>query len=269
MITYKDTFRFFAAVITDWLIIIAMMVLAVKLSVWWMFIIAVLVIGNRQHAIAILGHDMAHKLASSNRFVNNVLGAALTFWPFMVDRTAYFRFHWKHHREVGTPGDPELLHKNATAADWYVPTSISHLIILSIADLLVIGSVYNIYWVIKLTHFSTLKEAVMPLAFVTVAWITLLLTGNWIVLVLWYVAFFSSFWCCFRWRVWTEHKEDVVTSRVHLPWYIAWLIAPHNTWYHWEHHKEPAVPFSRLPQVRAKYAEPPIKSYWQLMRDLT
>ena len=71
-----------------------------------------IVIAARQHALGILAHDGAHGLICRNRVLNDLLASVLCEWPLMSNLSGYRAFHFKHHRTVGTPDDPELIHKN-------------------------------------------------------------------------------------------------------------------------------------------------------------
>jgi hypothetical protein len=47
---------------------------------------------------------------------------------------------------------------------------------------------------------------------------------------------------------------------------LAFIVAPHNTWMHWEHHEWPAIPFWNLPQARELETTTPVISIWELFR---
>ena len=70
------------------------------------------VIAARQHALGTLGHDGAHRLICRNRVLNDLLANILCTWPLMSNLSGYRAFHFEHYRKVGTPDDPELIHKN-------------------------------------------------------------------------------------------------------------------------------------------------------------
>ena len=50
----------------------------------------------------------------------------------------------------------------------------------------------------------------------------------------------------FRLRLWLEHQGTPETHRLHLNFWQAALLAPHNSWLHWEHHTWPTIPYHRL-----------------------
>lgn len=233
----------------DW----AVMAGALVLAGWWDhpagFILAVLVVGTRQHALSVLGHDGAHGAICRNRRMNDLLACVLCFWPIGVSMGGFRRFHFDHHRDVGTPEDPELLHRNASAAEWEVPFTRGRLARCLATDLLGFGivDVLRIMW---LTRPSSLRDALGPLLTGALVIGVPLLCGAWYIPVVWYGALVTSYWAVFRIRIFHEHVGAAETHRLDLPRWLGWLIAPHNVWYHWEHHRWPAVPYANLPQAR-------------------
>ncbi len=75
---------------------------------------------------------------------------------------------------------------------------------------------------------------------------------------LWYFSLVTSFMMFFRLRLWLEHQGTGDTQRLALtPWQGA-VLAPHNAWHHWEHHKYPTIPYHRLPAARRLLSGPAI-----------
>lgn len=213
--------------VDSWIVITAVYLLAVLL--------AILVIGNRQHAIAILAHDGAHRLISRNRFINETL-TALSLWPMGVSVPAYRRFHFAHHRHVGSPVDPE----RAEAHRYPLPRR-------PWVDAL--RSFVGLNWrdaagIFKLTR-PTVIEAIPVLIFVGCCGSVLALAGHLEFGLLWLLAMPTAFIACFRARVYTEHIGT--TYRYITPTRLQRILyLPHNCWLHPEHHQAPGVPFWRL-----------------------
>jgi Fatty acid desaturase len=55
-----------------------------------------------------------HKVGLQKRILapGDLLANTLCEWPLMSNLSGYRAFHFEHHRKVGTPDDPELIHKN-------------------------------------------------------------------------------------------------------------------------------------------------------------
>jgi fatty acid desaturase len=73
------------------------------------YILAIVVIGGRQNALATLAHEGWHGLLFSSRRLNHIVGAWLYSYPLGIlyyhDRDR----HLRHHREVGHDYDPDWI----------------------------------------------------------------------------------------------------------------------------------------------------------------
>ena len=145
----SDTLRWLAAAAADWFIIAAALTAVFWWPSWWVVIVAVLIIGNRQHALGILGHDGAHFAICSHRPTNNALARWLAFLPMGLDLEGYRRFHFAHHRDVGTPADPELTHYRVLP-QWEMPLRPWRLLGQCLGDM-VGGAVPHIVMALRLT----------------------------------------------------------------------------------------------------------------------
>ena len=74
----------------------------------FVFIAAFLIIGSRQHGLAILAHDCAHGVFFKNRAVNEWVGKYLLAAPYGGDMLSYRKYHLKHHRYAQSKDDPDL-----------------------------------------------------------------------------------------------------------------------------------------------------------------
>jgi fatty acid desaturase len=71
------------------------------------------------------------------------------------------------------------------------------------------------------------------------------------VLGIWYLALFTSFASVYRLGRLCEHLGTSGTHRLSMPRPVAWMLAPHDIFMHWEHHQWPAIPFWNLRKARA------------------
>jgi len=74
----------------------------------WVFAAAFLIIGSRQHGIAILAHDAAHGVLFETKAINEWVGKYLLSAPYGGDMLAYRHYHLKHHRYAQSKDDPDL-----------------------------------------------------------------------------------------------------------------------------------------------------------------
>lgn len=255
-------------VMIDWSIIISCFIAfhyAQNSIVFWLLS---LVVGNRLHALAGLGHDGGHRLICRNKLANDFLTNLFVFYPMGVSLQGYRKFHMEHHRTVGTDQDPELIHKNMASPDFNLPFSRKKIAFLIVRDLFGYGIVEQIS-IAKLVIPDNKLTLIIPVL------TQLLFIGfcigyeqYWIA-VMWYYASISSFWVCMRLRIWIEHigteEGSYHTHRVSLKWWQRMLFAPHGLEYHYEHHKYPAVPAWKLSKIRKIDTEYPLVTLEQLL----
>src|SRR5438128_5256668 len=117
----RSLFPWLADAATDWLTIAAALA---AIGLWPHFYTVpacILIIGNRQHALTILGHDGTHYTLSRNAALNDFLTNLLCFWPLGLTVSGYRALHYAHHRNTGTENDPELGHKRMRSPQWDLP----------------------------------------------------------------------------------------------------------------------------------------------------
>ncbi|MBC7174365.1 MAG: fatty acid desaturase family protein [Polyangiaceae bacterium] len=97
------------SVATSWSVIAACFVLLARFPtnpLAW--IVAVVVLGGRQLALAILMHECSHHSLFRTRALNDVLGKWLCAAPVWQRLDAYRKHHLAHHAHTSLPGDPDL-----------------------------------------------------------------------------------------------------------------------------------------------------------------
>lgn len=247
----------------DWIVIAGACAATYAFPNFLVGFLALLVIGNRQHALTILGHDGTHQTLSLNKRYNDFLTNFFCFWPLGLTVSGYRSLHWKHHRHTGTLDDPELMHKLSRSPQWDLPAKISS--ILKFAALDVLGSSIPDYKIIVTYSKPDKTSDYIPLTLMHVVLAsTLIYSGLWLAALLWYGSLLTTFMMWFRLRLWLEHQGTPETHRLHLNLWQGALLAPHNSWMHWEHHNWPSVPYHRLSKIREIFNDVPVMS----LRDL-
>lgn len=253
--------------ILDWGIIVVTMILCAKTHHFLVYLMALFVIGNRQHALAILGHEGTHYTLHANMKLNDFITNLLYFWPVMMTVDGYRRLHFTHHKNTGTTKDPELLHKKARAPQWDLPLNKSKVLGYAVKDLF--G--YSLPDLLIILTFSSPenKRKLIPVAIMHAAFLTIAIaSGYWWISALWYGAMATTFMMFFRFRLWLEHQGTFDTQRVSLtPWQAA-IFAPHKIWLHWEHHRFPSVPYHKLEDARRILNGPEPITLGELIRNL-
>jgi fatty acid desaturase len=263
-LTRRALFPWLRDALIDWLVIAAAMGLFQLCPNVLTAIAAVLIVGNRQHALAILGHDGTHYTISRNTVSNDFLTNLVCFWPFGLTVSGYRALHYAHHKHTGTEHDPELGHKRMRAPQWDLPNTPSRIMRYALWDL--IGfSLADYLIIVRFSKPARRREYAALVLFHLMAAAVLIACGGWKAAALWYYALPTSFMMFFRLRLWLEHQGTGNTQRLALNRWQGAILAPHNAWHHWEHHKYPTIPYHRLPAARRRLDGPAVLTLPQLV----
>lgn len=262
----KAALRWLLACIANWLLIVGCFYLVYYFNNFWMIILSIFVIGNRQHALALYGHEGAHFMLCQNKTLNDALTCVFTFWPLGINLPGYRDFHFKHHQNLGTNLDPELEHKASRYPDYDVPISISKICLLFLKDLF-FGSIKDLMILIKLIKPKNIIHLIPPFAFLGLLISTLIYFDLWLVIVVWYAANLSAFWAFFRLRIYVEHIGTKDTHRVQSNWLINLIALPAGADTHWEHHQWPTMIYHQREKARILYPSPTPKPIVSLIHN--
>jgi fatty acid desaturase len=257
--------RYLLAVAGEWLIIVLVMILARRLHHVAAYAAAIFLLGARQHGLAILGHDGAHRLGTRSRWLNDVVAQVFCFWPLGVDMHTYRGLHFAHHRHTNTARDPELAYRSLGPGEWDLPRSPRGVALRFAGDLVGLGA-REVLRLMSWTRPPRLTRYLGVASLAAAALIVTASTGTLWALVLWYVALFTSFAAIYRLGRWLEHLGTDGTHRVRMPRWLSWLIAPHNVYHHWEHHEWPAIPSWNLPRARLLDTSEPLLGVGEVLQ---
>ena len=126
-------------IVAEWtFILLSIYLSAYYLSEWpWIVItypLTVILIGSRQHALAVFMHDGAHHRLIPHKLWNDIFGELIVGWPILLSMRAYRKFHFAHHRKVNTNDDPDWVIKKTP--DWDFPKTRRQLALIFLRDLL-------------------------------------------------------------------------------------------------------------------------------------
>ena len=96
-----------------WVVIVASVWFGLHYSTWWSYLIAVIMIGSRQHALGTLVHDGTHFTLAKNRAANDFICDIFCAFPIFISTRGFRIFHITHHRYTRTEKDPEVHAKDA------------------------------------------------------------------------------------------------------------------------------------------------------------
>lgn len=226
------TLRWLAKLLIEYALIVGAFALLLWSRSLLVFLAVVLLLGTRQHALAVLGHDAVHGHAGP---LGRAL-AGLCFWPLGISTGSFRRFHFDHHARVGTLYDPEL------ELRWYGERDRARFG-RWLPMLNCIG--YSVPAMLRLLRHAkptSFVDALGPAVFVVV----LVVLGPWPVIAAWYIAIYTSFHACAQARAFTEHQGLTTFRKPRPVWWRRIVYLPWGTWLHWEHHQWPGLPVREL-----------------------
>nr|WP_322744007.1 fatty acid desaturase [Nostoc edaphicum] len=208
------------------------------------------IIGTRQHALGVLGHEGVHNLISKNRKINDGIANIFCAWPISFNVESFRALHIEHHKHLGTENDSELQY----LTNFDVPTNKLKVLRIFLLNFCGLGFL-KVLKFLYIFRPKTLKSSIGPILttfiFLAVGFYT---NQLWIPLI-WYLSLATSFWAVFNVRPWFEHigvenEDNSLTQRFKPSLLEQFIFFPHNFWLHYEHHKWPNVPFYDLPLKR-------------------
>jgi fatty acid desaturase len=107
-LTRRSNLHGFWAIGSTWAVILATFAAVARWPHPATFVGAVIVLGGRQLALAILMHEASHRTLFENRFLNDVVTDWLCARPVHGDVGKYRKHHLQHHAHTSTDGDPDL-----------------------------------------------------------------------------------------------------------------------------------------------------------------
>ncbi len=272
-LTRRSDARGAFAVVSTWAVIAGTLAAVALLPHPLVFAAAVVVLGGRQLALAILMHEAAHRTLFRSRFCNDVLTDWLCARPMWNDVARYRVHHHRHHTQTGTPGDPDLslvlpyptsrrsLRRKLTR-DLLGVTGLKRLVGLALMDLgyleyTVAGDAHRRPRMSALAH---AREGLRNLPGVLVTNVALFglcaAAGHGWVYAAWAAAYGTTFSVFVRIRSLAEHActeltdEPLKNTRTTRAGLLArLLVAPLRVNYHLEHHLLVMVPYYRLPAM--------------------
>lgn len=239
-----------AALLFDWSVVAAAILIAKQYTNPFVFLISLVVIGTRQHALFLIMHEGCHYLITRNRFVNDLFSNVFAGWPVGVSTARYRQRHLQHHRHLNTDQDPDWARKKDQAV-WQFPMPASRYW-LSSAPYLFGKGVVEMSYAIRFLG-PPKKEWVQAVPFYLAVAATLTLTQGWTTFfAYWLLPYFTLVPFLHRLRYSAEHLVLPWTSDFNSTRNIAtspferFFFCQHGTSYHLVHHLHPGVPFYHL-----------------------
>ena len=261
------------AIAWSWIVIAAVFV---ALAYWphpLTFVAAVILLGGRQLALAVMMHEAAHGTLFRTRWLNDVLTDALCARPVWSDIARYRKHHLGHHAHTGTDRDPDLSLApiepmtraslaRKIARDLSGVSGIRRVLGLALMDSELLT--YNVGGVAvparrrgPLVHLGAFARNTSKAVVANAAMLAILaLSGHAWLYLAWLVAYLTTYGLFLRLRSLAEHAcmdrtadpmRNTRTTRAGL--LARMTVAPLHVNHHLEHHLLPTVPWFRLPAL--------------------
>ena len=256
--------RHVAALALNWLIIGSSAFLSATFSHPVLYILTVLIIGARMHALTILMHDAAHFRFLKNRTWSDRITNLTSMYPLFSSIESYRQNHLRHHRHLNTDDDPDWFVKLGRK-EFTFPKTRREFLLIILSYFTLIQGLKDALWFLKRfspksqpTAKKSKKNSYVRLGFYLVLFFSLtFMAGGWKIYALyWVVPYFSTFFMFQYIRSVAEHFGELgydhaltSTRTIKVNPVERFLLAPHNVSYHLEHHLYPGVPFYHLPQL--------------------
>lgn len=281
--TRRSDARGWLAVATSWGMIAGAFALAALWTNALTIALALIILGGRQLALAILTHDCAHySLFRTNR-LNDFVGKWLCGAPVWLDLQRYRTHHLKHHQFAGSAQDPD-----EDLVRMYPATrgSLARKFLRDLSGITGLKRFYGLVLmdlgVIEFTvssrvervpreklprgraAFALAARRIGPVLLTNAALAGLVTaaTGSPFLWLLWPIAYVTTFSVILRIRSIAEHActdpdlDPLRSTRTTLASPLARVtVAPHRVNFHLEHHLLMAAPYYLLPKLHATLRE--------------
>ena len=263
-----EPWRAVRATAEEWAAIAAAIAVSVYFSNWVVYLLAVIVIGSRQHALLIMGHDASHYRYLPKRWQNELFSNLFLMWPTFASVEGFRKFHSTHHQFTNLPedGNRHIWHTHNAQGElepsWVFPKTRLGLALLLLRRAFFVT---GIIWIFR----GVIGTLLIPspgwmhaakFGFYAVVVGVLTYFEAWIGFVLYWLVPYCTWHIAVQYmRIICEHsavesdEEEYSVTRTTVPTLLESLfILPRNVGYHLEHHWYPSVPFYRLPELHAE-----------------
>lgn len=261
-----NSYRHGAAILFNWGIILLSIFICIQFFNPFLYLLAILVIGARMHALAILMHDASHYRFLKNKKWNDIVTNLSTMYLLFSSIENYRKNHLTHHRNLNTEEDPDWFAKLGKK-EFQFPQTKKEFLLTLLSYFSLYQGISDAIWIFGRINGSKnntknkskfTQELAIKLGFYLALVIALTASGIWIpFLIYWVVPYFSTFFMFQYIRSVAEHFGELeydhllssTRTIVKLNPIEKFFFSPHNVGYHLEHHLYPGVPFYNLPRL--------------------
>jgi fatty acid desaturase len=268
-----STARALGAIAVEWAILAAAISIGIAADLWPVTILAIFVIGARQHALTVINHDATHFRLLPRRSWNDWVANIFLAWPMFISVQGFRHFHGAHHRHLGEEGDGnrKLWHTHDAAGrvtpEWRYPKTPLRIVFKLLRRAAVLT---GLFWIARglvggFMFGASMAAHVARIVLLGAVFAALSRYGLWLEFAIYWVLPYCTWHAAAQYvRLVCEHSavhsDDprYARTRTTVPGPLArFFILPRNIGYHLEHHWYPSVPFYRLPTLHARLAGRP------------
>lgn len=234
---------------------------------WYLYPLAILIIGSRQRALATLLHEASHRTLAKNKYLNFALGTFFSGYLILQNMGSYRESHVRfHHGHFGDPNlDPDyqfalqqnLYDKTQTPIQFIIQNIVLPCFLVKVPNYL-----YSLFQS-RLLDKSNRKELVGTIAYLGIltAIFTSLGWGQYIIL-FWVVPYLTTFQII-GWFIELGEHYPLMNNKINLymtrnrhgHWLEKLFAGMHNESYHLVHHLNPKIPFWNVAKAHKIYLQ--------------
>ena len=263
----KQDWRNVLSISSNWLQMSAAMVFFFFYPNVITFLVALVIIGSKQFALAVLAHDGAHHLLFDNDKINDFASQWFCAYPVFQDNRAYRPYHLKHHRFTETENDPDI---SLSAPFPITKKSFMRKVIRDLSGVTGYKRYSSTLMGILRTEGGSPTKKILKIwdkshgflitnlsIFFLISYFT-----HWsLFFMLWWLPAFTYYSLIIRIRNIAEHcvtpgNTDLDNTRTtRASFLIRFLLAPHRVNFHLEHHLFMVCPWYNLPKAHSMMIE--------------
>ncbi len=248
------------AMLLDWAIIFAAIVVGELIGNWFIWAIAIAVIAGRMHAFGVIMHEFAHYRFIKNKQLSDWVGDIFLAWPIGTTVAAYRSNHLAHHRYANTDKDPDWTVKLGTRI-YTFPQEMRVAVLNFFGYFVAVSSIRDMRMAfprLQNDDSSSRLRLFVRLGYYGVLGVAIIYSGYLVLYIFyWVIPYFTLFFLILYIRSVAEHFGDTMDyssemsgTRTVIPhFWETWFFCPHNINFHIEHHLYPSVPYYNLPAL--------------------
>jgi fatty acid desaturase len=262
-----DVFAAGLAIAAEWIAIFITIYLCDRFWHPALYIITIMFIGGRQHALAVLQHDATHYRLLPHKVWNDIVGEIFLAWPILLSNQGFRQYHFLHHRYIGMEQDGNRIQYGThtltgeITPSWTFPKNKVQLALWVLIRLCGIAGIIFFWRSIHriLTQGSWRYRLLNLVYYASIVGLVIGLHMGQLLLIYWLIPLGTWFTFTNLLRIAGEHSaienphSFYQLTRTTLPsCFDRIFVVPRNISYHIEHHLFPHIPFYRLPELHAQ-----------------